>query len=182
MGNRANVVFVAGERISPCIYLHWNGGPESVYSMLEELDRRGVRADAEYEAARFVQLYGEFMDGRKRLGGLSLGIMAGPKEITPEGLGEVFTDTGDNGFYVIDRSERTVRRFTIEGPTWDKLLEWEAASVNAELDEWRRDPTGYRAAILDQFAAWTRGWESDHGTTAELNYFTMNPMRAAVAA
>jgi hypothetical protein len=122
MGNRGNVVFVAGERISPTIYLHWNGGPESVYAFLRELDRRGVRADGEYEAARFVQIVGEFFDysgTEPQHSGLSLGIIAGPTAITPEALAEVFTDAGDNGFYVVERGsgeplkrETTVRRFS----------------------------------------------------------------------
>ena len=62
MGNRATVIFQAQDTISPAIYLHWNGGPESVYQFLDELDRRKVRGDADYEAARFVKIVGEFFD------------------------------------------------------------------------------------------------------------------------
>ena len=40
MGNRAAVVFTKGEEISPAVYLHNNGGPESIYSFLAELNRR----------------------------------------------------------------------------------------------------------------------------------------------
>lgn len=40
MGNRAYVVFEdrQGNR-SPAVYLHWNGGPESIYAMLDTLAR-----------------------------------------------------------------------------------------------------------------------------------------------
>jgi hypothetical protein len=111
MGNRATVIFDNGQRISPAIYLHWNGGPESVYAFLGELDRRGVRADSEYDAARFVQLIGEFFDGREEFTGLSLGIVNGPSEITADALDKVESDHGDNGFYVVNRENRTMRRF-----------------------------------------------------------------------
>lgn len=122
MGNRANVVFVSGETVSPCVYLHWNGGPESVYRFLEELDAREVRPDGEYEAARFVEIVGEFMsfspeepsDGSY---GLSLGIVNGPTAISATALDRVPTDTSDNGFYVVDRTQEhwKVRRF-VSGP------------------------------------------------------------------
>ncbi len=39
MGNRATIIFTDGKKsFSPAVYLHWNGGPESVYAFLEELD------------------------------------------------------------------------------------------------------------------------------------------------
>jgi hypothetical protein len=159
MGNRANVIFVTGDggmrprEISPAIYLHWNGGPESVYAFLAELDRRNVRADAEYEAARFVHVVGDFFDSDlgprswtpgecQEYEGLSLGIINGPKEITPEALANLRTDNGDNGFYVVDRSGDglKMRRFTMErtdyeGDDWSKqyeLREWPLEKVEHE--------------------------------------------------
>ena len=93
MGNRANVVFVnkAGDNISPTVYLHWNGGAESIYAFLDELDRRKVRADQCYECARFVQIVSEFFDsGEERYGTLSLGVMNGPKTIDKEGMTSTF--------------------------------------------------------------------------------------------
>src|SRR5216117_1968113 len=113
MGNRATIVFWDGkERFSPAIYLHWNGGPESVYAFLEELDRRGVRADQDYECARLIQLIGEFFDSDGKAGGLSLGVVNGPDPISAwtvglgltEALSHVPTDHGDNGFYLVDRT------------------------------------------------------------------------------
>jgi hypothetical protein len=136
MGNRANVVFVAGERVSPCVYLHWNGGPESVYAFLEELERRDVRADADYECARFTQLVGEFFDSSgARGGGLSLGIVSvvfcGDWIRTLERVG---TDHGDNGFYVVDRTTGHVRRFAerVTGSGRVALSELSPADVAAE--------------------------------------------------
>ena len=81
MGNRATVIFVTGEgKISPAVYLHWNGGPESVYQFLDELDRRKVRAGDDYECARFIQIVGEFFD-QDATSGLSLGVSNGPHSL-----------------------------------------------------------------------------------------------------
>lgn len=112
MGNRAVVIFkdVPTKRISPCIYLHWNGGPESVYAFLDEMDRRDVRGcDPDYEAARFVHIVGEFFD-QDSYGGLWLRIWNGPPAITPEALLE--HDHGDNGIYVVCRLQRDGKRRT----------------------------------------------------------------------
>ncbi len=38
MGNRAYVVFESGKERSPAVYLHWNGGPESIYAFLHALN------------------------------------------------------------------------------------------------------------------------------------------------
>lgn len=126
MGNRAYVIFEDQESqsFSPAIYLHWNGGPESVYAFLDELDRRGVRADQEYEAARFVQVVGEYFMPDQ----LSLGIVSGPSS-----AGDLSRwAREDNGLYLVCRTApRRVRRLW-----WDwqaeVLTEWTTRKVNAE--------------------------------------------------
>lgn len=139
MGNRATVVLWNGERepakqrFSPAIYLHWNGGPESVYAFLAELDRREVRADQEYEAARFVQLVGEFFDQSEQ-GGLSLGIVNGPSSDVHDDLDKIQTDHGNNGLYLVDRTGETprVRRFTETHSARATFVEWDEYAVIAE--------------------------------------------------
>jgi len=116
MGNRANVIFVDEQTktISPAVYLHWNGGPESVYQFLDELDRREVSGNgAHYEAARFCQVVGEFFD-QDAFSGTSLGIENGPRAINTNAL--LPYDMGDNGVYVVYRQakSRKVRRFVCE--------------------------------------------------------------------
>jgi len=114
MGNRATVIFTDGKKsFSPAVYLHWNGGAESVYGFLEELNRRKVRADQEYECARFIQLVGEFFDQDEQ-GGLSLGVANAPKSSKVEDLAKVQTDLGDNGIYLVNRTngDMTVKRFS----------------------------------------------------------------------
>ena len=112
MGNRAHIVFAdKGEQsISPAIYLHWNGGPESVYAFLAELDRRDVRGDQDYEAARFIAIVAQHFD-QDYYTGVSLGVHNGPRAITVRALD--YLDHGDNGVYVIYRGSETtqVRRF-----------------------------------------------------------------------
>lgn len=82
-----------------------------MYAFIEELDRRQCRPDADYETARFCQIVGNFFDQDGTCDCLSLGITNGPTEIAPGALARVQTDHGDNGFYVVNRSTHTVRRF-----------------------------------------------------------------------
>ena len=166
MGNRGTVIFVAGADISPATYLHWNGGPESVYSFLEELERRNVRADADYEAARFVHVVGDFFDadlgpreyakdnGPSEYDGVSLGVVNGPTAITVEALGKVRTDQSDNGIYVVDRTVTPIgmRRF-ISGSFEEEyaLTEMPASQVAKEREDWRESE--YRTGIAERYEA-----------------------------
>lgn len=185
MGNRATVVFVSGDQVSPAVYLHWQGGPESVYAFLDELDRRDVRADADYECARFIGIVAEFFD-QERYGNSSLGVVNGPKSTRPEDLERVQTDHGDNGFYVVNRNDRsgltgyadlgqalidgvvhppaphrTVRRFTLSGPDF-RLAEWPAWKVAEEAAKAKTEPgmPGYQA-ITDSFKATGKQTEAE---------------------
>lgn len=126
MGNRAYVIFEDkhSQQFSPAIYLHWNGGPESVYAFLNELDRRGVRADQEYEAARFVQIVGEYFMPEQ----LSLGIVSGPSSAAD--LGRWARE--DNGLYLVCRLEQLrMRRLFCHWKT-GVLTEWTPRQVSAE--------------------------------------------------
>lgn len=102
MGNRAYIVFESGNERSPAIYLHWHGGPESIYAFLHAL--RGYAADQHtpgYNCARFVQLVGNTLGGT-----LSLGLTCFRKY---EDL-----NCDDNGLYVINPTR--VRRLIDESP------------------------------------------------------------------
>lgn len=96
MGNRA-VVTVEGSKIG--VYLHWNGGVESVSAFLRAAKDLGVRApisDTSYFYARFAQIIGNFFGGST-----SVGI---------DSIEKLDTDNGDNGTFVIDGSFKIVRR------------------------------------------------------------------------
>jgi hypothetical protein len=69
MGNRAVITF--DKKPTPQsigIYLHWNGGPESVLAFLEAADKLNVRTDGEYKLARVVQIIGNFFGGTTSIG------------------------------------------------------------------------------------------------------------------
>jgi hypothetical protein len=157
MGNRATVIFTDGKkRFSPAVYLHWNGGPESVYAFLEELDRRRQRCDQDYECARFIQLIGEFFD-QDRISSTSLGVVNGPKSDNICDLLKVRTDHGDNGFYLVNRTVEpmNVRRFReqLDGATGKyTLVELPSGQVAAEREaaakhEYRKTFRGVFASI-----------------------------------
>ena len=71
MGNRALVIFYDEHRISPTVYLHWNGGkvPKLLGDLAEYMTGRS--GDAGYAAARFTGLCHKLISGN-----LSLGLMA----------------------------------------------------------------------------------------------------------
>ena len=110
MGNRAYVIFVRNSdkpehqngiaAWSPAVYLHWNGGAESVYAFLAELHRRRVRSDNNYECARFIQIAGDYFDCGSELTTLSLGVGNLP-DCSSETLLQF--NPGDNGIYLVER-------------------------------------------------------------------------------
>lgn len=121
MGNRAAVVFTdkSHKEISPAIYLHWNGGPESIYAFLDELTRRKCRHDVQYAAARFTHIVCDFFDADEA-GSTSIGLMPAPTAITEEVLAELAGAADDNGVFIVfpDKSwGLTVRRFTFDYKT-----------------------------------------------------------------
>lgn len=88
MGNRA-IVKPEGKDIG--VYLHWNGGIDSVTAFLKYCELKGYRDfDDSYGMARFCQVVGNFFGG-----GLSVGIDTGVRE-TKE-----YAEWIDNGIYVV---------------------------------------------------------------------------------
>jgi hypothetical protein len=92
MGNRAVITLDQNPTLDSLgIYLHWNGGPESVLAFaqaahdLGALGRLGEHND--YPLARLVQVIGNFFGGT-----LSLGV---------DKIGRLDHDNGDNGLFVV---------------------------------------------------------------------------------
>lgn len=88
MGNRAIITSVGSVPTRAGIYLHWNGGAESVLAFLEASKQLGIRnpiSDDTYCFSRMAQVIGNWMKGT-----LSLG--AGPIDNM---------DSGDNGVYQV---------------------------------------------------------------------------------
>ena len=89
MGNRAVIGF-EGQKTG--IYLHWNGGEESVKAFLQCARTYGVCDPVKdsYGIARLVQIIGNFFGGS-----LSLGL---------GDLESLDCDNGDNGLYMIGQN------------------------------------------------------------------------------
>lgn len=80
------------------VYLHWNGGYDSVNAFLQYCKRKGFRSPVEdcYGWARLCQVIGNFFGGR-----LSLGI---------DILNKLDCDNYDNGVFIIDENWDIVGR------------------------------------------------------------------------
>lgn len=87
MGNRA-VITTRQKQIG--VYLHWNGGRDSVEGFLAYCKLKGYRSpeNDSYGWARLCQVIGNWFGG-----GLSIGINK---------FGNLDIDNGDNGTYVIE--------------------------------------------------------------------------------
>ena len=149
MGDRGNIIFGSGDAISPAIYLHRNGGPESVYGFLTLLKRRGVGGPVDYVAARFVQLVGEVFDGREGDGNLPFGIVNGPEAITLDALDRVATDQTDNGFYVVAPGYEVRRFLRRRGGLAEKPPEWVERERRAAVVV-----HDYAGGLADLYASW----------------------------
>ena len=99
MGNRAVIQFTD----TPIgIYLHWNGGRNSVEAFLQGAREMGIRGqDTSYRLARFTQLVGNFFGGTYSLG---IGLVE-----------HLDTDNYDNGVYLVDNEMQIIDRYHFTG-------------------------------------------------------------------
>ncbi len=91
MGNRA-VIQIENDPLE--IYLHWNGGRDSIDPMLVYAREQGI-GSGDYGVARLCQIIGNTLGGT-----LSLGV-------APKGS---YSGDEDNGTYVLDSQLRIVER------------------------------------------------------------------------
>ena len=107
MGNRCLIAFKEKESKKkkeevPCIYLHWNGGRDSVEAFLDASKRLGVRTnDQFYGMARMTQIISNYLGGT-----LSIGI---------SNVGDWDLGFLDNGVYWVDGLEIYDRTNTYDG-------------------------------------------------------------------
>jgi|TARA_R110000744_G_scaffold4486_4_gene16214 hypothetical protein len=104
MGNRA-VIQMQGQDVG--IYLHNNGGRDTIQPLLEVAQEYGIRGD-DYGIARLAQMMGNFFGGT-----LSVGVST---------LDKLDRDNGDNGTYVVDSQFNIVDRLfkrSTEQSHWD---------------------------------------------------------------
>ncbi len=98
MGNRAIIKAIGNDNKG--VYLHWNGGRDSVEAFLKYCQLRGFRSfEDDYGIARFCQVVGNFFGGD----GFSIGITDNP-----------LSYGADNGIYIVEGWE-IVGREDFEG-------------------------------------------------------------------
>ena len=99
MGNRAVIAFVDDkgkqDKNSVGIYLHWNGGRDSVEGFLQAAKDYGLRTGS-YGVARLTQIIGNCFPGT-----LSVGV---------DMLNKLDCDNYDNGVYWVDKQFNIVGR------------------------------------------------------------------------
>ena len=113
MGNRAVITASTTKTTGVGIYVHWNGGLESVLAFLHVAKERGYRDptnDPAYGMARLCGLVCEFF-------GLKLDTCVGIGQ-----LKELNCNNGDNGVYVIG-ADWTIQRRWGSGSRQEKMLE-----------------------------------------------------------
>jgi len=100
MGNRA-VITTKAKKIG--VYLHWNGGRDSVEAFLKYCELQGYRCPEDdcYGWARLCQIISNFFTSDKR-DGLSIGI---------DEYSKLDTDNYDNGVYIIENWKIVDRLF-----------------------------------------------------------------------
>ena len=125
MGNRA--VITTPDMLCG-VYLHWNGGRDSVEGFLTYCRLAGHRdptEDGTYALARLVQVVGNFFGG-------SLSVGVGPYDTLD-------CDNGDNGVYVVGQDWRIVRRLFFKGVEQHEYTLWD---MLRSIDEAQPEPIG----------------------------------------
>lgn len=100
MGNRAVITTRENfDNNGVGVYLHWNGGRDSVEAFLKYMRLRGFRAPSDdcYGWARLCQVIGNYLGG-----GLSIGV---------DTVNHLDMDNWDNGVYIIDDWDIVGREF-----------------------------------------------------------------------
>ena len=120
MGNRA-VITTRNKDLG--VYLHWNGGRDSVEAFLKYCELKGYRPPERdcYGWARLCQVIGNYFGGE-----LSIGI---------DKYEKLDTDNGDNGVYVIE-NWKIVDRLFID---WPEQHEYDLISMLRDINNSQPD-------------------------------------------
>ena len=122
MGNRAIITTEPYKPSNVGIYVHWNGGQESVEAFLavaKDLDVRSPAGDTDYAMARLAQIIANFFGGT-----LSIGV------------GKVADmDSGDNGIYTIGRDWKLVQCKAKYAAKLGALSQFQKEKLHAVYDE-----------------------------------------------
>ena len=142
MGNRALIVMQTPSEkqpLVPAIYVHWNGGIDSVEAICDICRERKYRdpaSDPSYAMARMVGVWHEFFGVTN---GISLGVMQYDGE----------ADQGDNGVYVLGADWKVIRHFCHSAPT----IELEHECQTAEQKRWRDEIKAFMRKQVDKIVS-----------------------------
>jgi hypothetical protein len=170
MGNRA-VVSVDGSKCG--IYLHWNGGRESVNAFLRVAKDLGVRdpiSDPSYFLARFAQIAANFFGGSTCVG--------------VESLSKLDCDNGDNGHFIVGKGFEIVAQKHEAGPVKGSPAYRQAYEdgVYAEALQRNLPPPGKRLTDMECAADAIADTETPLGAIAREYLAKLAAERAAKAA
>lgn len=125
------------------VYLHWNGGRDSVTGFLKFCEKMGFRSvndDESYFWARFCQVIANYFGGD----GLSVGIGI---------VDQLDCDNYDNGLYLIDEFEIVGRKFfngyEQDGYTLESMLADIAASQPLQDDIFKAVNEDIKKAVTE---------------------------------
>lgn len=139
MGNRAVITYKGKGKKRIGIYLHWNGGRDSVEAFLRYCkiqDFRGPVSDC-YGMARLAQIIGNYFGG-----GLSLGI---------DTIDRLDCDNFDNGMYIVNDDweicgrkyfEGTEQNYYDLGIMLDSINEAQPKEYQDAYEDWKKILSG----------------------------------------
>ena len=108
------------------VYVHWNGGRDSIEAFLKYCEIKGLRAPDEdcYGYARLIQVIANFFGG-----GLSIGV---------DTLDRLDCDNGDNGTYIIEGWKIVGREYF----DWKEQGDHDLNEMLVEIDRAQPEPMG----------------------------------------
>ena len=142
MGNRA-VITTRDKQIG--VYLHWNGGRDSVEAFLKYCELKGYRTPERdnYGWARLCQIIGNYFGGE-----LSLGI---------DKYEKLDRDNGDNGVYIIENWKIVDREFI----DWPEQHEYDLISMLRDINNHQPEREKLEDSVIDSVEKERELWKQD---------------------
>lgn len=142
MGNRA-VITTRDKNIG--VYLHWNGGRDSVEAFLKYCELKGYRTPERdnYGWARLCQIIGNYFGGE-----LSLGI---------DKYEKLDKDNGDNGVYIIENWKIVDREFI----DWPEQNEYDLISMLRDINDHQPEREKLPDSVIDSVEKERELWKQD---------------------
>lgn len=142
MGNRA-VITTRDKQIG--VYLHWNGGRDSIEAFLKYCELKGYRTPERdnYGWARLCQIIGNYFGGE-----LSLGI---------DKYERLDRDNGDNGVYIIENWKIVGREFI----DWPEQNEYDLVSMLRDINNHQPEREKLPDSVIDSVEKERELWKQD---------------------